>query len=332
MNRILSIIVLVAVAASLGFAEGPSGRTTLEIQADYLFPNHEAVDAGGLVPVVFGVLGGTPAQPRVAGSTWGGGEFKAIVARSLVVPFLAGQGSMTKDNNLELDLSGELSPVSINGNFRAVLTPIAFLKLEAGAGLGTGWAIGFIGLAMNDAGTIDPQNFGGVIYRAWVAGTFQFDLAALFPGDWNHFVVLASPKIQYQAYSTATKDQAWLWEADQGMNFNGAKLTGSYLVGYQMPIALDLAGLLLQTEGWLGSVRDRSPMATGWGSDFTYLTFGPLFDFKIGDTSSIAILPQFKTGIKWTAASQWNLDFQQRAYQEGYLYFYRLAFDFSLKL
>jgi hypothetical protein len=72
---------------------------------------------------------------------------------------------------------------SVNANFKATLNPVAFLKFEAGAGIGTGWDVGFIGLAINDKGNIEPQNFGGVVYRAWVAGTFQFDLAASCPAS-----------------------------------------------------------------------------------------------------------------------------------------------------
>jgi hypothetical protein len=314
-------------------AEGSSSVTSIELQADYIFPNHEATDTSGFAPVAYGDVGGTVLQPRKVGSSWGGGELKGTIDHKLVFPFLVGNNPLTGGNNVSFDFIGEFSPVSANANFKAAITPIAFLRFEAGVGAGTGWDIGFIGLAVNNNGKMEPQSFGGVVYRAWLAGTFQFDLAAVIPGEWNHVVLLASPKVQYQAYSTAGSDQAWLWEADQGMNFNGFKLTGNYLLGYQMPIALDLVGFLLQPEGWLGTVREKSTIASnGWGSDFTYLTFGPLFDFKIDDRSSVAILPQFKTGIKWTDATAWRLYFGDRSYASPYTYFYRVAFDFTLKL
>jgi hypothetical protein len=335
MKRI-SCSLLLAAALAFGLqAEGAKGQASLEIQGDYGFPNHEAVDSSGLVPIVYGTLG-DPATQRVVGSSIGSPEAKAILAYAITLPALAGEGALTKGNNLELEASGELSPVSLNANFKATLTPIAFLKLAAGASVGTGWDIGFIGLGLNLSGVRQSQPFGGAVYHAWVGGTFQFDLAAVLPGDWNHIVVLASPKVVYQAYSGAAAGQAWIWEADKGMNFNGLKLTGDYLVGYQMPMAFDLVGLLLQTEGWLGDVRGKAPLdgsaAQKWGSDFTYLTFGPLFDFKLGDKASIAILPQFKTGIKYSAATAMDMDFQARVYEAPYAYFYRLAFDYSLKL
>jgi hypothetical protein len=330
---VLSLGFLVALGVAWAQGEGFAG--SLEIQGDYAPPNHEAVDASGLVPIAYGSMGGLGL--RKVGSDIGDFEAKAILALEKVVPAFVGEGPLTRGNNLALALSGEFSPVSLNANFRASLTPVAFLKLTAGAGLGTGWDIGFVGLGINDpVNGIVPQNFGGLVYRAWLEGTFQFDVAALFPGEWNHVVVLASPKIQYQGYTGAGADQAWIWEADKGLNFNGLKLTGSYLLGYQMPLALDLAGVLLQTEGWLGRVRDMAPMGGGtghdWGSDFTYLTFGPLLDFRLGERSSLAVLPQFKKGIKWSDPTSMIRYFGNRDYEASYLYFYRLAFDYTLKL
>ena len=337
MKRFACAAALLASLATAGFAEGARAETTLEIQADYGFPNHEAVDASGFAPIVYGVSAGASAGERSVGSAIGSPEAKAMLARSLVFPVLAGEGPLTRGNNLALDFSGEISPVSLNANFKATLTPIAFLKLAAGLGVGTGWDIGFVGLGINDpVSGIEARNFDGVVYRAWAGGTFQFDLAAVAPGEWNHVVVLASPRVEYKAYSQASADQAWIWEADKGMNFNGLKLYGNYLIGYQMPIALDLAGILLQTEGYLGSVRDRAPSdgskALKWGSDFTYLVFGPLLDFKLGAGGSLAVLPQFKTGIKWTDSTTRAPYFEKRDYEGSYLYFYRLAFDYSLKL
>jgi hypothetical protein len=333
MKRLLCLAAAVAALAALGYAEGDTGQTSVEVEGDYQFPYHEGVDASGLVPIVYGLATDPSAGSRQAGSTWGGGDLKGIIDRKLTFPFLAGGDELTKDNNLALDFSGEFSPVSLNANFQATLTPLAFLKLDAGGGLGTGWDIGFVGMGINDKGSIEPQNFGGLIYRAWVEGTFQFDLAAVLPGEWNHIVVLVSDKAEFQAYTGADANTPWIWEDDNAMDFNGWQLYGNYFLGYRMPIVLDTVGFLLQTQGWLGSVRDRSTEASGgWGSDFTYLSFGPLFDFKISDKSTIAILPQFKTGIQWTASTQWAPSFENRVYGGCYLYFYRVAFDYNLKL
>jgi hypothetical protein len=339
MKRIALALICSAAFVSFVFADGDQGGTTLEVEGYYEFPNQEALGTSSyLVPITYGVSAGAPGE-RDIGYSWGSVDIKAILDRKLVFPAFAGDGPLTKDNNLALDFSGELSPVSLNANFKATLTPIAFFQLAAGGGVGTGWTVGigglgsFTGMGINDRGTIEDQNFGGLIYRAWVQGTLQFDLAAVLPGEWHHVVLVASPMVEYAAYTGAGANTPWIWEDDNAMDFNGWQLYGNYFVGYQMPLALDTVGFLFETQGWLGSVRDSSPGSSGgWGSDFVQYTFGPAFDFKISGNSNITILPQFQNGIKWSDGTTRALYFENRVYAGTYLYFYRIAFDYSLKL
>jgi hypothetical protein len=245
-----SIRAALALACLSALSFGARAETSLDIQGYYSFPNHEGVDSNDFAPVAYGTLGGGPAR-REVGSSWGGAAAKLVLASRSSAPFLAGEDSLTKGNNIGLKLSGELTPVSVGAYVEATLTPIAFLQFSAGGGGGTGWGIGFPALGVVDAatGNIVQEDFGGLVYRAWCTGTFQFDLAALFPGDWHHVVVLASPSLEYLAYTGAGAHTAWTWEADDAMDFNGLKLLGSYFLGYRMPLAFDLTGILLWTEG-----------------------------------------------------------------------------------
>jgi hypothetical protein len=311
-------------------AQAASLSSSFEFQGDYLFPNLEAVDRDGLVPIAYGVRGSK--SERQVGSSWGGAEAKAIVAAKLVIPALAGSGELTKGNNLTLNLGGELSPVSLNATIEASFTPIAFLSFSVGTAAGTGWDIGFTGLGKNVGGDIVAEDFGGIVYRGWASGTFQFDAAALAPGDWHHVVLLASPKLEYKAYTNAATDEAWIWEADDAMNFNGWKLHGSYFLGYQMPLALNMAGVLLETHEWLGSVRDSSTMDGGWGSDFTWMDLSLVLNFSLDGRSSIAIVPQVKSKIDWTDGTTMSKDFRDRVFTGRYWYFNRVAFDYTLEL
>jgi hypothetical protein len=334
--RILTTATLcaIALAAAPLAAEAASSSTTLDVMGAYYFGNLSGYQASGLIPIDYSELAGGAGQ-RDLGSSWGGAELKGVVNQQWVFPALVGSGDLTKGNNLAVDVSGELSPVSINAKASVTLTPIAFLNFAAGAGVGSGWQVPGLatGLGMNKAGAIEVQNFGGIVWKTWASGTFQFDVAALVPGDWNHVVVLASPKVEYKDYSGAGADDAWLWEADDGMNYNGWKLSGSYVLAYQMPIALNMAGVLFETEEWIGSVRDKSTKASGgWGSDAARYTFNLLFNIKINDKSSIALLPSIKNNIKWTDATTRNADFRSRVWEGEYWYFNRIAFDYSLKL
>jgi hypothetical protein len=332
MKRLALVLALLPLMTAPAYAEGARTETKLEVQAYYSLPNHEALGTRGFAAIDYDVLRGT-ADQRPLGSSWGGAGAKAILSRKLILPALVGAGALTKDNNLGLELSGEISPISLNANFEASLTPIAFLTFAAGAGGGSGWDIGFVGMGKNVGGDVVADNLGGLVWRAWARGAFQFDLAAALPGEWNHVVVLASPKVEYQAYTWASADEAWIWEADQAMNFNGWKLEGSYFLGYQMPIFLGMAGILFEPEAWLGSLRDKSTMASkGWGSDFAYAACSLVLNFRINDGSSIAVLPQFKNGIKWSDDTTRRKDFETRSYEGRYWYFYRVAFDYTLKL
>jgi hypothetical protein len=331
------VLAAITFIGTLCFGQTPPSGTSLSIQGYYEPPNHVAYGTSGFAPVAFGLAEASGPGERDLGSTWGAAGIKGIVTQRLVIPVLRGEGDFFKDNYLSLEGSGELSPVSINASFEATLVPIAFLKISVGAEAGTGWDMGFIGLGVNpadDTQDIEKKSFQGVVWRTWATGTFQFDLAALLPGKWNHVVAVVAPTVEYKAFTGADDDTAWLWEADDGMNFNGFKLKGSYFIGYRMPLALDTVGLLMETEEWLASVRNRSPQdsAGGWGSDFTFLDFGPVLNFALGDKSSIAILLLFKNGIKWTDATTKRRYFENREFEESYLYFGRLAVSYSLQL
>jgi hypothetical protein len=334
--------IIVFSLASPIMAEGISASTVVDVEGYYSFPNQQGYESSGFAPINYAPVLASSSNERELGTSWGGVDLKGTIDRQYVFPMLQCPGALTKDNNLALDLEGELSPVSLNANISATLTPIAFLKFSAGVGTGTGWTIDalgldVVGLGINDKGTIETQNFGGLILRLWASATFQFDLAAVMPGEWNHIILLASPKLEYMDYTAAANDQPWMWEDDSGMDYNGWQLYGSYFLGYQMPTALTMVGFLAEPETYLFSAAEMSPMTKtdgshGWGSDFTYWTISMVFDFKLNDTTSLAILPGIKNGIKWTDGTTRLADFTQCQYEDSYWYFYRLAFDLTLKL
>jgi len=336
MKRIVCISVLLLFG---GLLEISAADLALNVQAAYYIPNWAGYDADGFAPPEYSVKEGNdaPDATRSLGSTWGGAEAKAALSLSESFPMLVGSGPLTSGNNLKLKGSAELSPVSLNVVVQASLTPIAFLVFDGGASVGTGWTAGpFRGLGINPVGNaesdIDLEPFGGAVYRVWGTGTFQFDVAALAPGDWNHVVMVASSKVEYKAYTGAGSRDAWLWEADSAENFNGSKLYMTYVLGYQMPLMLDMVGIMVESEEWLGDVRDYGPMKTAWGSDFRTWQLGALTNFSLSDKDSLTVLYQFKRKVDYTEESTRNRDFRTRVYDDAYWYFNRLAFSYTRKL
>jgi hypothetical protein len=340
------IALLAGLALSLpAFSDGIEQTTSLTIEGAYYISDHKGygVADGGFAPISYSpvevpgtFLPKPPDQGRALGSTWGPAEIQVLLSHEILVPFLTGRSPLTEGNNVTFSITGALSPVSSRVELGATLTPLAFLNVYAGALAGTGWDIGiFNGMGLNADGSGVPESASlqGVVLKSWIGATFQFDLAALVPGDWTHVVTLLSPRFQYAWFSRAGRGQAWMFEADIGENFNGWKLLGSYFLGYQMPLALDTVGVLLQTDQNLGYARELSPVAGGgWGSDFLLITIGPVFNFRLSERNSLAVLFQFRRERQYTEGSVFYAFYANRKYAGTYWDLYRVAFSYNLRL
>jgi hypothetical protein len=235
-------------------------------------------------------------------------EAKLGFSHRIVLPFLQGESPLTSDNNLSLSLTGEVSPISLNGLFDAVVTPIAFIELSAGGRIGTGWPLELLGSDIYGTGlnTINGDKaeysgspFDGIVWKVQTGGTFQFDLAAIYPGDWNHVVFLTYHEINYSAYTRAKEHEAWYFEADDGENVNGFNYYGNFLIGYQMPrkpFFLNLVGFLAEMELYLYDTPGREI----WGDDLIRWTFSNILSFDFTDQFGIAVITQFRTRRNFT--------------------------------
>ncbi len=336
---ILTAIYLLLIVSTAALTEGVERSTSFSIEGAYYIDDNKGygVSDGGFAPISY-----DPVEDpgRNLGSGWGSAEIQALLTHRIRVPFLVGSGTLTSGNNVTFSFTGALTPVSARLETRVNLTPIAFFDFFAGTMIGTGWYFGskndplFYGIGNTGlSGDPDPKWFPGVIMQSWVGGTFQFDLAALVPGDWTHMVTLASPKIQYDWYSDAEKGQPWTWEADNGENFNGFMFYGTYFLGYQMPLALNTVGVLVETEQNLGYIKELSPMdSNGWGSDHVLITLGPVFNFTLLESSSLAVLLQFRRERLYGDPSIFEPYFENRQAEGTYWDFYRIAFSYGLDL
>ncbi len=273
-------------------------------------------------------------------------ETKLTLTESVSFPLLAGDGPLTEGNNLRLDIAGELSPVSVNGTFLATLTPVAFLSLSSGAGVGTGWNVPIAdGLRMNAGKTapdgtytgerdLEDESFGGAVWYWKGGGTFQFDFAAIVPGEWNHAVVQTYQGFTYSAFTGASAGESWLWEADEGENLNGWSYTGNYFAGYRMPVGPDLVGLLVEN-------RTRLYGTSGgdyWGESVPIWTWGPILNFGFRRDSrgnaltSLTLLAQWREMRTFTVNTSEADFYRYRRLVDGNPYrraFYRAAVIFS---
>lgn len=272
-------------------------------------------------------------------------ELKAYYTFQMEFPAMRANNAMMKGNNIKFKTRANISPVSFEVGPYLELTPIAFLVFEFGSKIGTGWdfsPLNLNGLAINDPTfrfTDNQKAFdatSGVLSTTKMQAKLQFDVGALIPGDWTHFVVVAIQNVEYQYFSGANNNQYWRWEHDAGENQNGFVWYQTYVVGYQMPTApgyLDMVGMLIETEQKLTGKDDSTMDSGGWGSDFISCAFGPLFNFKFNEHHSLAVIFQFKTARQYTDATMAHRYFEHRSVNTGsptYVYFDRFALSYTM--
>jgi hypothetical protein len=267
-------------------------------------------------------------------------EMKLGFTNHFVFPFLQSENPLTEGNNIDLALTAEISPISLNGIAEIIWTPIAFFQLTAGGKIGSGWNIELFGgeiygIGINQSGNngygeIDGSAFDGLLWKTQLGGVIQFDLAAIFPGDWNHIVARSYHEINYKGYSRAKENEAWYFEADDGENCNGFNYYGNFLIGYQMPIFLNLAALLAEMDLYLYDTPNRAQ----WGDDLIRWTFSAIFNFSFTEKLSLTLITQFRTRRNYLDTNWQDLYYRNRTINDSdplYLEFYRVAAALTYK-
>lgn len=238
------------------------------------------------------------------------------VTEAFKVPFLNFNNPFMRGNNVTFKLGAELTPITLEGKFDVVWTPLAFLELYGGASIGSGWSLKHLhGLAinMNKSGKSEavPVNFKQAFYTANFGGALQFDLGAIIPGDWTHIVFRIDQYAFYRGITGANALDSWIFQADEGKNRNGFIYCGTYLLGYQMPIPLNLIALRVETQKTFYKVLDGRKKSD-WGEDRYSVVFGPVLSFKVTDSLTILLIAQLKTVHQYQSSGRISQFYQTR--------------------
>ena len=285
----------------------------------------------------YGTWGNGDPETRNLGSGWGSVELEGYYEFQAKTSFLAGNGPLTEGNNITFIVKPTLAPVTLHVETEVHWTPIAFLQLIGGVAGGFGWPLEFMGLnglAMNNADDITDTEKGGWAGLYFLGGTFQFDFAAIVPGEWNHFVISATGKARYLNYTKAGAGESWYWRADEGQNFNGWQYKGDYVLGWQPPWKVNFIGFIAEHGFWISpEIRDKSTIESGgWGSDFHHWRFGPLMNIDLNNGHGLTILLQFRNGLYITEETAYARWFQRWEAEGGkYIKLDRLALAYSWK-
>lgn len=267
-----------------------------------------------------------------------GAQIKLFYNYEIELPFLTMDNFLMRNNYVKFKGTAELSPVSMNLEASATISPLALLKFSAGARIGTGWSFFglFNGLGRNVPGTnkILVEPLSGLIYSLYADGTFQFDTGAIIKGDWTHVLLVATGRILYYGNTGAKDTEAWLYEADEGENINGWKFQGTYVIGYQFPALvapLKMVAVMFDSDTRISyNSSFYEPISTGgWGSDFTVWRITPIVNFSLSPTDSLTALCYFRNRADYSDSTIFNRYFTSKSIVGNYWHFYQLIFKWD---
>lgn len=231
-------------------------------------------------------------------------EGRLGVTETIKVPVLNFDNPFMRGNNIAFKLGAEFTPVTLEGKFDVVWTPLAFLEVYGGASIGSGWHLAnWHGLSLNrnDAGKTHkiPINFQKAFYSANFGAAFQFDLGAIIPTDWTHVIFKTDQYFLYRAVAGLDPQESWVILDDDGENRNGFTYCASYILGYQLPLPMNMIAFRLETKKSFFSVPAGMDKST-WGEDRFNILFGPIVSFKPMDKLTILLIAQWKNVHNYT--------------------------------
>ncbi len=185
-----------------------------------------------------------------------------------------------------------------------------------------GWeAFGFKGIGVhieNGKYSNTPEFYSEIT----IGGRFQFDLNAIFQGDWTHIITVIGNDFTYLINPHANKDQLWKYKADDGKNINGMLIKPYALLAYKMPIPLNTIGLLYEGKTQIGKERNISSWKNkGWGSDIFYHNISIVANFEITKPLTIGLKLKLSTNPTYTSNTAGLADISKRI-ATGNSYFY----------
>jgi hypothetical protein len=264
----------------------------------------------------------------------------ATAEAAYAVPlFRWAEGPLFDGNRLRAQASATTGSDVLTVSGRVDLELIDCAKLRFGADLGSGWTVhaggtSLYGLALNPANDADPLvplNFKGV-YDAWASIPLKLSLAYFMPDPLaNLLSVEFEPKVEYRALDGAGPGQAWVWNNDEGRNFNGTRIRGTVTALGATPYiwGLKQLSLVLAYDSPVLELLKSSPAsAGGWGSDIGTGSLGLLCRVGLSPWDILVSRLGIYQTLLWSSDTVSHRYFGNRSYAGAAL---GLSFSFTYR-
>ncbi|MGN0729961.1 hypothetical protein [Treponema sp.] len=202
------------------------------------------------------------------------------------IPTPLGEHWLVKNSNIVLCGGLELTPVSLRPMMSLRFTPVPFAALSTGSSVGIAWNQGDLnGMKKLDDSSMELKSLSfteHVYYDFWGKGTLMFDTGEIIKGDWTHIVLLAEFQLIYKGLSGISDGTVWTWQTENNLA-NGWQYELSCIVGYQMPLALRMAGVMANCHAHLDSDDYGKYSSPGkYDGDFVYSNISGFFEIDFG--------------------------------------------------
>ncbi|MBP3709039.1 MAG: hypothetical protein J6I73_01310 [Treponema sp.] len=328
-TRFIMAMLIALAAAPLAAQEGVSGDFAEESPWDFSLTTDFVY-----YPKTDFVAGQTHFAPTTGAFDSIEARITAFIDYTVKIPF--SDHPLVKGNTLVFEYALELTPISIMPKFKLSFTPIAFLVFSAGVNTGTGWpfpAISVQGMAKlvdtsASSGWDAYENltpFKQFYIDTYVSGTFQFDVGALWPGDWHHIVMLATYKTGYIALTGMHDREVWKWQGG-GNKTNGWQYEANFVLGYQMPIVLSMVGLNIELAGHYSSTDYTNAAYKG---NFMTVNIAPLARFKFNEHHMLTTLAYFANRRSFAEGHTSSHQETELTYAGSEWYFRRIVLSYT---
>lgn len=334
---VLNLVVFGGLAAQEAEVEGsaPLAPASQKAESSGLGKGNFTVGVdGAYYPKTDKVPGSTHFAPITGG--YSGIELRATGTYNYVIPVPFSDHPLVRGNTLTLSPALELTPITLRPKFDIAFSPVAFLIFYAGGSVGTGWnldAMGLKGLAVFDEATKDYESvtpFASYTHQWWLEGLFQFDLAALLPGEWNHVVTQARYKFLYEGlWNAGGPQEFWRWQGTLE-KASGWQYYSQVVLGYQMPLVLDMVGVQFEFEGYFDP-HAFPDWAQEWNPTFMKVGISPVLSFKFNEKHSLLVQFRFRSRRSFATEVQPDTHDFYYKYAGREWHFDRIGFSYTYK-
>lgn len=249
--------------------------------------------------------------------------------QTIAIPF--GEHPLVKGNTISFGYRLDITPVAITPKFSFSFTPVAFLVFSSGIEVGTGWnLLGIQGMAKYNSNTNNYDSlvpFKDYHFGFHLGATFQFDLAAVIPGDWNHVVFVADYVNEYFGMNNVPTGEIVKWLAS-GNKVNGWKYDANFVIGYQMPIMLSMIGLNANLSGYY-SANFFDKKYANFNGNFMTVDINPLLQLTFNAHNSMYLLFCFSSRRSFTTRHEKSEEEPMLTFSDREWFFNRIALSYT---